>query len=188
MSERAIETVMAVVISALAAAALWGLFALTGCRKPPAPTDPIPADAAPIQLDAGPQDAGPAQDGSVSDCVSLPDLTCGLLAAEAEQGTWDPGKDTAIDSVRDELRDALLGSGGALCGQASGVVHYIGDDAAVHPIFMGMMDGWVSAPIVFDPDGRECSTVQDFEREGIVVRLRTRRAQRSFSVEVRVAP
>lgn len=188
MSERAIEALMAVVIGALVTGALLGLFAVIGCRKPPAPTDPVPADAAPIQRDAGPEDAGPARDGSISDCVALPNLTCSLLAAEAQPGTWEDRQQTALDPVIDELRDALDASGGALCGQAGGVVHFLGDDTQAHDHLQDQMDGWVSAPIVFEPEGRPCSTVQDFERAGMVVRLRTRRAQVSFSLELVASP
>lgn len=174
-----------IVLAMLALAATCG-----ACRRPPIP-EPVPADAAPLSRDASAEDSGPSRDGSVSDCVSLPNLTCAVLAAEASASgeLWTDRTQSALDPIQDELRDALDASGGALCGQTSaGVVHYLGDDTQVHFAFQDQMDGWTSEPIVFEPDGRPCGTLQDFERQGLQLRLRTRRAQASFSLELRASP
>lgn len=180
MSERMLEALMAVVIGFIVTIALALLIGLVGCRKPPTtPPDP-PSDAG--------GDAGPAFDGSISDCVSLPNLNCSKLSQEASEAgeVWQNGQQSALDPVWDDLASAMNEAGGMLCGQTSaGVVHYLGDDSQVHEVFADRMDGWTNGPLIFlDP----CGTLQDFEREGLVIRLRTRRAQGSFSLQVRVAP
>jgi len=167
--------VWAAIAGATLAVSLWGF---GGCRKPPGPPPPPP----PPIGDASVGDGDATQDGSVSDCIALPDLSCAAIAG-AVVG-FEPGIDDLIDGIRMDIAPALQIVGGTLCGQGAGLVFYLADDRIAHQAFATSLGGWTAGELEFDAEGIVCSTRQVFVRDQRAVILRTWREQGAISLEM----